>query len=432
MKYREIKPAGRPLEAVVRVPGSKSITNRALVVAALADGKSTLSGALFSDDTEHMIACLQSLGVGIETDTVANTIAVNGGGGYLKAADAGLFCGNSGTTIRFCTALCALGSGVYTLDGIERMRERPIGPLVDGLRMLGAHIGYAEQEGCPPVIVHGGTLRSGTVSFDSPPSSQFVSAVLMAAPYAMGDVFVEVYGELVSAPYLSMTTAIMDAFGASVIEQLDSRPAKFIIPAPQRYVGREYAIEPDASNASYFLAAPAVAGGSVTVEGLGTESMQGDVCFVDVLEQMGCRVEREAHQLRVHGPAAGERLRGVDVDLQAMPDTVQTLAVVAVFADGPTRIRNVGNLRLKETNRLAALATELDKLGARVELFDDGLVIEPPGQVLPARIATYDDHRMAMSFALAGLAVDGIEILDPHCVNKTFPDFFERFEAIHR
>ncbi len=429
MKSRRITPAGEPLNAAVRLPGSKSITNRAMIAAALADGPSTLTGALFSDDTEYLIACLQSLGVRVTSNAASARIDIAGTGGNITAAEADLFCGNSGTTIRFCTALCTLGAGAYRLDGVDRMRQRPIGPLVDALRQLGAAVGYEIEEGHPPVLVRGGTLRTGAVTLVSPPSSQFVTALLLVAPYAMGDVFLDVRGGVVSAPYLAMTVTLMDAFGVAVVDQLDADAARFVVPAPQRYAGTEFAIEPDASNASYFLAAPAVTGGSVTVEGLGTSSIQGDVRFVDVLERMGCTVAREPHRLTVSKPPKA-KLTGVDADLNAMPDTAQTLAVVALFADGRTTIRNVANLRLKETDRLAALAAELVKFGARVDVGDNHIAIDPPVAPQPAHVATYDDHRMAMSFALAGLALDGVEILDPACVNKTFPDFFERFDGL--
>lgn len=430
MTAKPIRPACRPLDATVNLPGSKSLTNRALIAAALADGESTLTGALFSDDTELMMAALQTLGVRVAEDRACCSIKVTGCGGHLPASEADLYCGNSGTTIRFCTALCALGFGPYRLDGNDRMRLRPIGDLVSALQSAGVLIEFENREGYPPLVVHAGGLRGGEMSLDSPPSSQYVSALLLAAPYARGDVMIEIRGTVVSAPYLAMTTRLMDAFGVSVIETIGAGGAKFIVPAPQRYCGTVYAIEPDASNASYFFAAAAIAGGRVTVAGLGESSVQGDVKFVDVLERMGCRIERGADSITVFGPAKGERLRGVDVDLCDMPDVAQTLAVVALFAEGSTAIRNVGNLRIKETDRLAALGAELSKLGARVELFDDAIIIHPPANPAPARIATYDDHRMAMSFALAGLAIDGVEILDPTCVNKTFPDFFEHFERL--
>ena len=430
MPTARINVARGPLRATVRVPGSKSLTNRALVITALADGVSTLTGALFSDDTELMIDALQVLGITVAGDREANRITVTGCGGHLPATDAEIYCGNSGTTIRFLTAVCALGMGPYTLDGNDRMRERPIGPLIDALRAAGVIVGYDDVEGFAPVTIRRGMMRGAAIGFDSPPSSQYVSAVLMAAPCASGDVMIDVRGDVVSAPYLTMTTRLMDAFGASVIEDVADRRARFVVPAPQRYAGRTWAIEPDASNASYFLAAPAVAGGSVRVEGLGSDSVQGDVHFVDVLEKMGCGVQCESNRLTVSGPQPPKRLRGVDVDLVDMPDVAQTLAVVALFADGPTTIRNIANLRIKETDRIAALACELRKLGAEVTEQSDALCIQPPRIVTPATIDTYNDHRMAMSFAVAGLRIDGIQIRDPQCVNKTFPDFFDRFAGV--
>lgn len=430
MRTRRIQPATAPLNAVVRIPGSKSITNRAMVIGALAGGVTTLDGALFSDDTEFMIDALRDLGVSVTADRDTDRIKIVGCGGQLPATEADLFCGNSGTTIRFLTAVCALGMGPYRLDGNDRMRQRPIGPLVDALRSAGVIAGYDEREGYPPITIREGMMNGATIGMESPPSSQYVSALLMAAPCARGDVMIDVRGEVVSAPYLTMTTRLMDAFGVSVIEDVKPTGAKLIIPAPQCYAGRTYAIEPDASNASYFLAAPAIAGGCVTVEGLGESSIQGDVGFVDVLEKMGCTVEREPDRLSVTGPDGSSRLGGIDVDLQNMPDVAQTLAVVALFADSPTNIRNVANLRIKETDRIAALAAELAKFGATVEERDDGLSIEPPDEPTAAAVDTYDDHRMAMSFALAGLRIEGVEIRDPQCVNKTFPDFFDRFERL--
>ncbi|HUU84499.1 MAG TPA: 3-phosphoshikimate 1-carboxyvinyltransferase [Phycisphaerae bacterium] len=425
-----LRPADGPLDAVVEVPGSKSLTNRALVLAALADGKSRLTGALPADDTRQMADCLCRLGVEVVFDAVAATATVHGCSGHLPVGDAELHCGDSGTTMRFCTALVSLGMGEYRLEGSQRMHERPIGALVDGLRRLGARVEYLGVEGYPPLTVHARGLDGGTVEFSSPPSSQMISGLLMAAPYARGDVFLDIRGPLVSAPYVAMTLAVMDEFGVSVVGQVNARSAKYVVAASQRYRGREYAIEPDASNASYFLAAPAVAGGRVTVRGLGTASVQGDARFVNVLERMGCSVGRGTTHLTVQGPGGGQRLRGVDVDLNDMPDMVQTLAVVALFAEGPTHIRNVANLRLKETDRLTALARELGRLGATVEVHADGLTVHPPGEVTPAAVDTYNDHRMAMSFSLAGLAADGIVINDPGCVSKTFPDFFDRWRRM--
>lgn len=425
-------PVRCPLNAVVRLPGSKSITNRALVTAALACGRSRLTGALFADDTQHMIDALGHLGIQVAADPRACTLDVAGCDGHIPACEAEIYCGNSGTTMRFCTALCALGFGEYHLDGMARMRERPIEALVRGLWALGTPVEYSDREGYPPLRVYARGLKGGEVRFDSPPSSQLVSALLMAAPYARSDVMIEVGGQLVSEPYVRMTLAVMEHFDVAVLDRAESGVARYVVAAPQRYQGREYFIEPDASNASYFLASPAVAGGNVTVEGLGTTSIQGDAHFVDILEQMGCRIERAADRLTVHGPAPGERLRGIDVDLNHMPDMVQTLAVLALFADGPTRVRNVGNLRVKETDRLAALARELSRMGAAVEVESDGLIIRPPSKVNSATIETYDDHRMAMSFALASLRVDGVVIKEPGCVSKTFPDFFDRWETLVR
>lgn len=430
MSVISLEIAGGPLDATVTVPGSKSLTNRALVAAALGNGKSVLTGALFSDDTEYMMDVLVRLGFEVIGDAARERIEVHGRGGHVPGTGADCFCGNSGTTIRFCAALACLGGGVYRLDGTTRMRERPIGALVDALRRLGALIEYEGEEGFPPLTVRASGLPGGTVTFDEPPSSQFISAVMLAAPCARSDVMIDVRGSLVSQPYVSMTSAVMGEFGATVIEDVGDDGAKFIIAAPQAYRSREYAVEPDASNASYFLAAAAVAGGRVTVQGLGEGSVQGDARFVEVLERMGCSVVRSRDSLTVEGPGDGSKLRGVDVDLNSMPDMVQTLSVVALFASGRTRISNVGNLRLKETDRLSALAAELTALGATVGEESDGLVIEPPEQVRAATIKTYDDHRMAMSFALAGLVVEGLEIADPECVSKTFPDFFDRWRLL--
>jgi len=419
-----------PVDAKVTLPGSKSITNRVLIAAALADGNSLLTGALLAEDTRRMIEALRALGVAVTVDETDCAVEVTGCRGLIPASKATLDCGNAGTVMRFCTALVALGQGRFELDGVERMRQRPIEELAHVLQALGAGIEYLGEPGYPPIAVHASGLRGGLVSFRSPKSTQFVSALLLAAPYAGGDMFVEITGDMPSTPYLKLTTAVMDHFGVIAIEQYDNTSLKFIVETPQRYQGTTYAIEPDASNATYFLAAPAVAGGRVTVERLGTNSVQGDTRFLDVLERIGCRVERGPTELTVYGPVGDERLHGIDIDLGDMPDTVQTLAVLALFADGPTVIRNVGNLRIKETDRIAALTRELAKLGAAVDEWSDGLRINPPERVIPAVIDTYNDHRMAMSFALAGLKCPGVVINNPGCCGKTFPDFFDRFERM--
>ena len=401
----------------MRPPGSKSITNRALVCAALAEGPSDLTGALDSEDTRVMIESLRRLGIAVDHDAAAATIRVEGAGGLIPAASADLFVANSGTTMRFLTALLTLGHGVYRIDGAARMHQRPIRDLLDALAQLGADVQSDAKNGCPPVVVRADGLPGGTAQIAGDLSSQFLSGLLMASPYARTPVELVVSGELVSKPYVAMTIAVMESFGVSVGgEQLQ----RFVVPVGRAYRGRTYAIEPDASAASYFLAAAAVTRGCVTVEGLGAESLQGDVAFCDCLAQMGCVVLRDAHRLTV----VGRPLRGVDVNMNAISDTVQTLGVVAMFAEGPTTIHGVGHIRHKETDRIGDLATELRKLGASVEELADGLRITP-GERCPAAIDTYNDHRMAMSFAVAGLGIDGVEIRNPECCAKTYPRFFE-------
>jgi 3-phosphoshikimate 1-carboxyvinyltransferase len=418
----EIQPAAGPIRARVRPPGSKSITNRALVCAALAEGTSTLTGALASEDTQVMIDGLQRLGIIVESRDAGRTLVVAGTAGHIPAIEAELFCANSGTTIRFLTALATLGHGAFRLDGVERMRERPIGDLLDALNQLGANTTSELDNGCPPVVVRANGLVGGTATVRGDISSQFLSGLLMAAPGCDGPATLEIDGPLVSQPYVRMTLAVMRAFGVAIEanKQLD----QFQIPSPAPYHACVYAIEPDASAASYFWAAAAVTGGEVTIDGLSAASLQGDVAFADCLEQMGCDVRRLADSITV----VGRPLAGVDVDMNAISDTVQTLAVVALFADGPTTIRNVGHVRHKETDRIAALAAELRKLGGEIDERPDGLRITP-GKLRPATIDTYRDHRMAMSFAVAGLRIGGVRINDPGCTAKTYPGFFDELAA---
>lgn len=418
---RAIIPLAAPPDATVSVPGSKSLTNRALVLAALAVGTSRLANALFSDDTSVMVESLRRLGFRVEVDPAALTMTVHGRGGVVPEGSAELFAGGAGTAARFLTAVACLGHGRYRIDGIPRMRERPIQDLLDALGMLGASI--TAPGGCPPVTVEARGLRGGRAVVRGDVSSQFVSALLMAAPYADGDVEVVVEGRLVGAPYVDLTLAVMEAFGVEV-ERDGLR--RFHIRTGQRYRGREYAVEPDASSAAYFLAAAAVTGGRVAVPGLSTGSLQADARFADVLEQMGCRVERGPDLIAVQGPGT---LRGVDADLGAMSDQTMTLAAIAPFAAGPTRIRGVAHIRHQESDRLAATAAELRRIGQEVEEHDDGLGIDPR-PVRSALIQTYEDHRIAMAFAVTGLRAPGIAIADPGCVAKTFPDFFERLEGL--
>ena len=407
----------------MRPPGSKSITNRALVCAALADGISTLRGSLDSEDTQVMIAALRQLGISIKTDGPRETLSIVGCAGRLPASAGDLFVANSGTTVRFLTALVALGKGRYRLDGTPRMRERPIRDLLDALAQLGVDAKSEADTGCPPVVIEAAGLAGGRSTVRGDVSSQFLSGLLMAAPYAHSPLELLISGTLVSQPYIHMTLSVMRSFGVT-IDAADL--TRFHVPAPVCYQGRDFEIEPDASAASYFWAAAAIAGGQVTVGGLSRDSLQGDVAFCDCLELMGCRVDYRPTGTTVTGAA---QLNGIDVDMNAISDTVQTLSAVALFAKGTTRIRNVAHIRHKETDRIGALATELRKLGADVNEHEDGLSITP-ASLHGATIDTYNDHRMAMSLALVGLRVPGVVINDPGCTAKTYPHFFRDLAAL--
>ncbi|MCP4003200.1 MAG: 3-phosphoshikimate 1-carboxyvinyltransferase [bacterium] len=419
MQELAVAPIPAP-DAVIRVPGSKSFTNRALICAALSRGESRILGFLDSDDTQAMREGLGRLGVEIEAE--GDDLIVHGTGGEFAIPLHAINCRASGTTMRFLSACGALVPGRVILDGTPRMRERSIQELADGLQNLG--ISARSTAGFPPLTIHGTALEGGSISVDASNSSQYLSALLMIAPFAKTDLEITA-GRITSRPYVDMTIETMSAFGISVESIGDS---SFRIPAGQKYRPRSYAIEPDATAATYFFAAAAITGGRVRVDGLAPSSLQSDVRFVEVLGRMGCSVERDSRWMSVRGP---KYLHGVDVDLNALPDSALTLGVVACFARGQTRIRNVWNLRIKETDRMAALKTELQKLGASVEVTETDIVIDPPKEVTAARIATYEDHRMAMSFAVAGLAVEGVVIEDPDCVAKTFPDFFDRLALLN-
>jgi 3-phosphoshikimate 1-carboxyvinyltransferase len=416
--------SGPPPRIATRVPGSKSLTNRALVLAALADGASRLRGALDCDDTQVLVEALRMLGISIEHNVGLSQILVTGCAGRIPSRGASLHIANSGTSLRFLTAMLATGDGTFHLDGSPRMRQRPIADLLDALVSLGVSARSDLGTGCPPVTIQARGLAGGFASINGDVSSQFLSGLLMALPNSRNRTTLKVNGPLVSKPYVSMTLSVMEAFGVAVDNE-DFR--RFDIP-PACYRGREYSIEPDASAASYFFALAAITGGSVTLEGLGSSSVQGDMRFVDILERMGCSIEREFARTTV---AAGH-LRGVDVDMNAVSDTLMTLAVVALFAEGPSRIRNVAHVRHKESDRIAAIATELRKLGARVDEFPDGILIDPPppDRLRGARLATYDDHRLAMSLALTGLRIPGVTIVDPGCVAKTYPEFWKDFATL--
>jgi 3-phosphoshikimate 1-carboxyvinyltransferase len=412
----EMQPVAGPVNGAIRPPGSKSITNRAFILAALANGRTTLTGVLDSQDTRVMAESLRRLGLEVTQDLDAKSARIEGLGGGPEVSSADLWLENSGTSIRFLTALCTLGQGRFRLDGNARMRERQIGPLVEALESCGAKIQYELADGCPPLVVEAKGWSAKRVAVSGNLSSQYLSALLMSAPACGHEVEVAVEGSLVSRPYIDMTLEMMRQFGARVGEP---SPNRFRI-ASSGYSGRDYAIEPDASAASYFFGVAAVTGGTVTVEGLNRSALQGDVGFVDALVRMGCTAEWGADSITL----TGRPLRGIDIDMNAISDTAQTLACVAVFADGPTRIRNVAHMRLKETDRVSAVVTELRRLGIRADEHDDGLTIHP-APITPATVATYDDHRMAMSFSLIGLRAAGVRIADPGCTAKTYPGYFE-------
>jgi 3-phosphoshikimate 1-carboxyvinyltransferase len=416
-----IRPRG-PIRATVRPPGSKSITNRALICAALAEGTSRLVGALDSDDTRVMIDSLRRLGLPLTFLPDAELIEITGCGGEWPAKSAELFIGNSGTSIRFLTAALAVGDGLYWLDGVPRMRERPIADLLDALNQLGARAYSEANNGCPPVVLRASGLHGDWAAVRGDVSSQFLSGLLMALPYSRTPVELWVEGPLVSRPYVEMTLRVMEAFG---IGAHGTQLTSFHFPGRNKYRACEYPIEPDASAASYFWGAAAITGGEVTVEGLSQDALQGDVAFCDCLAQMGCDVRYERTSITVSGRAE----RGITVDMNAISDTAQTLAAVALFAEGPTTITGIGHNRFKETDRIADLARELRKFGVGVDELDDGLRITP-GELHGAVVDTYGDHRMAMSLALAGLRIPGVVIKDPACTAKTYPRFFDDFERL--
>jgi 3-phosphoshikimate 1-carboxyvinyltransferase len=427
-----LEPIRRPFASTITPPGSKSLTNRALVLAALAAGPCAVSNILVADDTQVMLESLQQLRFRVDVDREAGTARVHGLGGRIDAASAELFCGNSGTTIRFLTAVCALGSGRYTLDGVPRMRERPIGVLTTLLTTLGARVSHPGVPGFPPVRLDAQGLTGGTIRYGSEVSSQYLSAILMVAPYARNGVRVELGADQTSWPYVAMTLSLMARFGVApqLMRETPTGPPTAIVVPHGTYAPTAYAVEPDASSASYFLAAAAVnPGATVTVEGLGASSVQGDVKFAGVLHDMGADVVLGQDVITVTGPPA---LTGIDVDLAGMPDMAQTLAVVSAFATGRSTLRGLHTLRVKETDRIAALSQELRKLGATVDVSGDSVTVTPParGELAAAAIDTYDDHRMAMSFAVAGTRARGITIRNAECVAKTYPRFFDDLKSV--
>ena len=431
MEFLDLGPFSRA-SGTVRLPGSKSISNRVLLLAALAEGETTITNLLDSDDTRVMLDALEKLGVRVKRD--GDTCVVTGTRGAFTARSADLFLGNAGTAVRPLTAALAVNGGNYRIHGVPRMHERPIGDLVDGLRQIGAKVDYEENEGYPPL-----RIRPAQITADAPirvrgdVSSQFLTSLLMTLPLLRtesGVSTVQVDGELISKPYIEITIKLMARFG---IEVERNGWHQFIVPAGQRYQSPgTIMVEGDASSASYFLAAGALGGGPLKVEGVGRASIQGDVGFADALIKMGANLQMGDDWIEVRGVGNDNgKLNPIDMDFNLIPDAAMTIAVAALFADGATTLRNIASWRVKETDRLAAMATELRKVGAKVQEGEDYLVIEPPEKLIPnASIDTYDDHRMAMCFSLVSLGGVPIRINDPKCVGKTFPDYFERFIAL--
>ena len=415
----EIKPISK-LDAVLTVPSSKSYSNRALLIAALADGESHIYNCLKCEDTRYMISALNSHNINIVEDETK--VTVHGCNGFPGTSEKNIFVGNAGTTMRFLCSFAALCLGETIIDGSWRMRQRPLNDLIDGLSPLGVEIISQNENGCPPVKIKGGGIDGGETEMNGDKSSQYFTSILMSSPYAKKDVLIKVNGELTSRPYIDLTIDLMRIFGVNVENNSYS---SFFIKSGNGYKAREYTIESDMTSATYFFAAAAITGGKVKIENLNIATMQGDIKFVDILKKMGCIVLKGENFIEVEGGG----LTGINVNMNEMPDAVQTLAVTSLFAKGETRITGVSNLRIKETDRIKALATELSRLGAQVRELDDGLVIIP-GKLQAAEIITYDDHRMAMSFSLAGLKIHGIRIINPGCVNKSFPDFFKKIESL--
>jgi 3-phosphoshikimate 1-carboxyvinyltransferase len=421
----EIRPATK-IKAEIAVPGSKSITQRALIAAALADGVSNLTGPLESEDTRYTAAALEQMGVMVENGRDKWT--VNGNGGLIATPDKEIFLGNNGTATRFLTSVAALGSGTFRINGDARMAERPILPLIQALQGWEVDIASINNNGCPPLLIKANGLSGGKTTLPAGKSSQYLSSLLLVGPYARKEAELDVEGEILSLPYVFMTLAVMEAFGIRV--EANEALNSFRIPRGI-YRAMNYAVEGDASNASYFYAAAAVTGGEVTVPNVPVPSLQGDAAFVALLARMGCQVNKTGEGLTVSGP---EELKGITIDMGDMPDVVPTLAVVASRAKGRTTIKNIAHLRIKECDRLHVMAVELAKMGARVQELEDSLIIEgkdPDAPMHGAAINTYNDHRIAMSFAVAGLAVPGVKILGEECVAKSFPDFWERFSLLY-
>jgi len=426
VKFLDLDPIAR-VQGTVKMPGSKSISNRVLLLSALARGNTLVRDLLDAEDTRVMLEALARLGV--EVERIPEGVTVHGVSGEFPVKSADLALGNAGTAFRPLTAALALAGGEYRLSGVPRMHERPIGDLVDALRRLGARIDYSGTEGFPPLVVHAGRIRAGDkVRVRGDVSSQYLSALLMALPMTGAQTVIEVEGELISRPYVEITLNLMRRFGVGVTQKGWS---SFVVPKGSYATPGEIRVEGDASSASYFLAAGAIGEGPVRVEGVGRSGIQGDIRFTEVLEKMGARISMGDDWIESSAAHRG-KLKAIDADFNHIPDAAMTAAVTALFAEGPSTLRNIGSWRVKETDRIAAVATELRKLGAVVEEGADTLRVAPPARLRPATIATYDDHRMAMSFSLAALGGVRVRINDPGCVAKTFPEYFRVLASISR
>ena len=425
----KIEPVRRPVDLDLAVPGSKSITNRCLIIGALAEGEVSLSGALYADDTHYMAQALAGLGFRVEPEWEQARCRIWGFGGVIPKHGGEIFVGAAGTAMRFLSAFVSLGQGRFRLDGTPRMRERPIEDLLQGLRMLGVDARSEQGNQCPPVVVEAKGLPGGLARVDGSRSSQYLSALLLVAPYARAPLRLEITGAFVSRPFVELTLKVMSDFGVGTAREGE----RVFLPAHGvKYRAGEYAIEGDATAASYFLAAAAILGGRCLVTNVSGDSAQGDAAFADVLARMGCRVRKNMLGGKMGIEVSRDPktpLRPIAADLNAMPDVAQTLAVVCLFAEGKSRIFNIANLRIKETDRLKALATELRRLGAEAVEGGDELQITP-GAPKDAKVETYGDHRMAMALALVGLARPGVTIKDPACVSKTYPNFFEDLKKL--
>ncbi|BDU50689.1 3-phosphoshikimate 1-carboxyvinyltransferase [Haliovirga abyssi] len=424
-KIYEVKPH-KNFKAEVEIPGSKSVANRALILSALATGKTILKNMLFSDDTRYMMKALQQLGNKIDIDEENKVVTIEGNQNR-NFGECELFVGNAGTAMRFLPTYISTGKGKVILTGIERMKQRPIKDLVEALTQLDVDVNYMENNGYPPIIINANRLNGTEVTIKGNKSSQYLTSLLLSTPYGENDITINIDGNLVSIPYVNITLTMMKDFG---MEIKNYNFKKFEIKSGKKYQGREYSVEGDCSSASYFFGMAAITNSEIKVNNVKKDAMQGDIKLLEVLEKMGAEVEYGENFVIVRGNG---KLKGVTVDMHHMSDVAQTLAVVALFAEGKTEIKNVYNMRIKETDRIKAVYNELTKLGAKVTELEDGLIIEPVKKYNEGiLIDTYDDHRMAMSFSLAGLLIPNTKINDPKCVSKTFPNYFDEFEKIYK